>query len=136
MIAAPSAHRSGCEQESAWAVFSFVEDSESWAWSLLILLNVERHSEDQKTEERVGIGRFSGLRAAWSPSTLEHMRLSEKAIQEFKEICRDEFELELSDDDAQAHALRVLELFWLLFGESTPPDSQYGLDDYVDRNSM
>lgn len=49
------------------------------------------------------------------------MRLSTKAIQEFKEICREEFGIELSDDEAQLYATRLLELFWLLFVGSSPP---------------
>jgi len=42
------------------------------------------------------------------------MGLSRKAIDEFKEICRDEFGADLSDTAAEQRALEVLEFFWLL----------------------
>ena len=44
----------------------------------------------------------------------EGMRLSSKAIQEYKEIYKKEFGEELSDAEAEEQALRVLHLFWLL----------------------
>lgn len=49
------------------------------------------------------------------------MHLSAGTIQEFKEICRDEFGLELPDDEAEQHAVRVAELYWLLFIGACPP---------------
>jgi hypothetical protein len=42
------------------------------------------------------------------------MSLSRKAIEEFKQICRDEFGVELSDTDAEQRAREVLDFFWLL----------------------
>lgn len=42
------------------------------------------------------------------------MRLSDQAIQEFKAIWKDEFHEELSDAEAEEHALRLLSLFSLL----------------------
>ncbi len=42
------------------------------------------------------------------------MALSREAINEFKEICRDEFGTEFSDTDAEQRALEVLDFFWLL----------------------
>jgi hypothetical protein len=42
------------------------------------------------------------------------MGLSRKAIDEFKEICRDEFGANLSDTEAEQRALEVLEVLWLL----------------------
>jgi hypothetical protein len=39
------------------------------------------------------------------------MRLNAEAIREFKAIWRDEYGEELSDADAEAHALRLLRLF-------------------------
>jgi hypothetical protein len=42
------------------------------------------------------------------------MRLSAAAIQEFKAIWRDEYGEELSDAEAETHALRLLRLFALL----------------------
>lgn len=61
------------------------------------------------------------------------MRLSAKTLQEFKDICRDEFGLELSDAEAEVHALRVLELFWLVYIESGPPDAPPEASNDVDR---
>jgi hypothetical protein len=49
------------------------------------------------------------------------MHLSEKTIQEFKEICKDEFDVELSDAEAEQHALRVLNLFWLVLADDDEP---------------
>jgi hypothetical protein len=46
------------------------------------------------------------------------MHLSAATIQEFKEICQDEFGLVLSDDEAAVHASRVLQLIWMLVVES------------------
>jgi hypothetical protein len=45
------------------------------------------------------------------------MRLSQKAIQEFKAICRDEFGVDLLDGKAEERALAVLDLYWLVFVE-------------------
>lgn len=42
------------------------------------------------------------------------MRLSERAVREFKEICRDEFGVEFSDSDAEQRAWEVLDFFWIL----------------------
>lgn len=42
------------------------------------------------------------------------MRLSDEAIREFKEICREEFGVELSDSDAEQRAWEVLDFFWIL----------------------
>jgi hypothetical protein len=42
------------------------------------------------------------------------MALSKEAVREFKEICRGEFKVELSDTEAEQRALEVLEFFWLL----------------------
>jgi len=42
------------------------------------------------------------------------MGLSRKGIDEFKEICRDEFDVDLSDTEAEQRALEVLDFFWLL----------------------
>ena len=42
------------------------------------------------------------------------MGLSRKAIDEFKEICRDEFGADLSDTEAEQRALEVLDFFWQL----------------------
>ena len=48
------------------------------------------------------------------------MRLSNEAIQEFKAICREEFGVNLSDGEAEQHALRVLTLFWLTLTDDEP----------------
>jgi len=42
------------------------------------------------------------------------MSLSRKAIEEFKQICHDEFAVEFSDTDAELHARKVLEFSLLL----------------------
>jgi hypothetical protein len=42
------------------------------------------------------------------------MRLSDQAVHEFKEICRDEFGVVLSDSDAEQRAWEVLDFFWIL----------------------
>jgi len=42
------------------------------------------------------------------------MGLSRKAIDEFREICRDEFGVQFSDAEAEQRALEVLDFFWLL----------------------
>lgn len=41
------------------------------------------------------------------------MRLSAKALQEFKDICNDEFGVALSDEAAERRALALLDLVWL-----------------------
>lgn len=46
------------------------------------------------------------------------VRLSQKTIEEFKAIVRDEFEIKLSDTEAEQHALRVLGLFDLLISSA------------------
>lgn len=48
------------------------------------------------------------------------MALSREAIKEFKEICCDEFGVDLSDTDAEQRALEVLDFFWLLSTETGP----------------
>ena len=55
------------------------------------------------------------------------MRLSAKAIQEFKEIWKDEFNEELSDAAAEEEALRLLSLFSILT-RSLPASSQNSPD--------
>jgi hypothetical protein len=57
-----------------------------------------------------------------------HMRLSEQAIEEFKEICKDEFGVELSDAEAEQHALRVLNLFWLVLTDDDPQPASTNID--------
>lgn len=56
------------------------------------------------------------------------MRLSTKAIQEFKEICRDEFGVELSEAEAEERALAVLDLYWLVFVEPASDSTASSLD--------
>ena len=56
------------------------------------------------------------------------MGLSRKAIDEFKEICRDEFGADLSDTEAEQRALEVLEFFWLL-SVGDADDSEIALTD-------
>jgi len=46
------------------------------------------------------------------------MRLSTATVREFKNICAEEFDLMLSDEEASVHASRLLELLWLLVVES------------------
>ncbi|MBI1818666.1 MAG: hypothetical protein HYR72_27090 [Deltaproteobacteria bacterium] len=48
------------------------------------------------------------------------MRLTAGTIQEFKDICQDEFGVSLSTEEAEMYAARVLELLWLLLVESMP----------------
>lgn len=45
------------------------------------------------------------------------MRLSAKSMQEFQDICRDEFGVELLAAEAEARALAVLDLYWVVFVE-------------------
>lgn len=47
------------------------------------------------------------------------MQLSSDRIQEFRVISADEFGVELSDADAEQHALRVLNVFWILIMDDT-----------------
>lgn len=47
-------------------------------------------------------------------------RLSRNAVQEFQQLCRIEFGLELSDSEAEREALRVLSLFWLVLTDEEP----------------
>jgi hypothetical protein len=47
------------------------------------------------------------------------MWLRKETLDEFKAICRDEFDVELSDVEAHTRAVEVLELFWLLLGETS-----------------
>jgi hypothetical protein len=56
------------------------------------------------------------------------MHLSKQAIEDFKEICRDEFGVELSDAEAEQHALRVLNLFWLVLADDEPHPSSTNID--------
>ncbi len=56
------------------------------------------------------------------------MQLSPKAIQEFKDICRHEFGVELSDAEAEARALAVLDLYWLVFVERASDSAASNLD--------
>lgn len=51
----------------------------------------------------------------------EGMRLSSKAIQEFKEIWKDEFGEELSDAKAEEHGLRLLRFFKII---TQPPPQE------------
>ena len=55
------------------------------------------------------------------PPNVSSPRLSRNAIVEFQELCRTEFDLELSDSDAEREALRVLSLFRLVLTDEEPP---------------
>ena len=44
--------------------------------------------------------------------------LSQKAIAEFKAIIKEEFDIEMTDAEAEQRAREVLEFFWLVFVES------------------
>ncbi len=50
------------------------------------------------------------------------MRLSARTIQEFKDICKDEFGMLLSDEEAAVRAARVLELLWSLLVDARLPN--------------
>jgi hypothetical protein len=52
------------------------------------------------------------------------MQLSEQAISEFKALCREEFDAELSDADLEREAVRVLSLFWLVLTDEEPETDQ------------
>jgi hypothetical protein len=56
------------------------------------------------------------------------MRLSAKAIQEFREICRDEFGVDLTEAEAEERALAVLDLYWLVFVEPASGSTASSLD--------
>src|ERR1700687_3700794 len=46
--------------------------------------------------------------------------LPKKCIEEFKQLAKDDFGLELSDSEAEREAYRVLELFWLVLTDGEP----------------
>jgi len=62
------------------------------------------------------------------------MRLSAKLVQEFKGLCRDELGVALSDEEAARHAVRVAELYWLLFIGACPPATPD--EDGIDVDSL
>ena len=55
---------------------------------------------------------------------MEPFGLSKQCIDEFKQLARDDFGLELNDSDAAREALRVLELFWNVLMEEDPSNSK------------
>ena len=61
------------------------------------------------------------------------MRLSAKAIKEFKEIWKDEFNEELSDAEAEEHGIRLLSLFSIL---SRPLPSSQSNSQSVNENDF
>lgn len=60
------------------------------------------------------------------------MRLSTRTIQAFKEICREEFGVDLSDVAAEQRALAVLDLYTLLLVIDSAQGPQANFDDFSD----
>jgi len=56
------------------------------------------------------------------------MKLSPKLIEEFRAIVRDEFGIELSDEEALIHATRMLELMWSLVQNADEPARKKEVD--------
>lgn len=56
------------------------------------------------------------------------MHLSDEAVFEFKEICREEFGVELSDEQTECEARRVLSLFWLVLTNEEPDTDGFDSD--------
>ena len=56
------------------------------------------------------------------------MWLRKETLDEFKAICRDEFGVELSDVEAHARAVAVLDLFSLLYLEHREEDGNFDSD--------
>jgi hypothetical protein len=69
------------------------------------------------------IARLAERHESCDPS---EMHLSSQAIREFQDLCRQEFDIELSPSDAEREALRVLSLFWLVLSDD--PESGDGFD--------
>lgn len=98
----------------------FIEDTENLASSLVMLLRMDDGAKVKRLENLPRATHSPVFGGTFSLSTLKRMHLSTQAIEEFKEICRDEFGVELSDDEAGQHALRILNLFWLVLTDDEP----------------